>query len=174
MNKLLLVLSILIIFACERKEEKKEIENIKITSETQPTKILNPEKDAINLYIEIEVAFNSRDYDSIPELYQKLTNEYPDYKGIEEATKMYAYSTNKKLITKDERDRQQNKEKMEKLFEHYFSYNMYTNYQMPIKTHEEMINLVAKTYKVSSNEFFKLYEDYYRDWYMERIKKIEN
>lgn len=61
----------------------------------------------------------------------------------------------------------------EKLFEHYFNYNMYSNYNMPIKTHDELINLVAKENNFSAIELQKMYEEYYIDWYNERIKNIK-
>lgn len=61
----------------------------------------------------------------------------------------------------------------EKLFEHYFNYNMYSNYKMPIKTHDELINLVAKENNFSAVELQKMYEEYYMDWYNERIKNIK-
>ena len=76
------------------------------------------------------------------------------------------------MIKKDADLREKNEEKKEKLFEHYFSYNMYSNSTMPVKIHEEIIALVAKANNVSEKEFSQLYNDYYREWYNERIKKI--
>lgn len=58
------------------------------------------------------------------------------------------------------------------LFEHYFMYNMYSNNQGLI--HEKLIDLVAKTHNVSSNDFYELYKKEYAEWYYERIKQIKD
>lgn len=164
-NIVVLFLSLLMI-CCSKNNENKQIE-INNSINTNKSDML-----AVSLYSKIEIAYNTYNYDAIPDLYIKLTNEYPNYSGISEASKMYSYATNKELIKKDLDLREKNKEKKEKLFEHYFSYNMYSNSTMPVKIHEEIIVLVAKAHNISENEFTQLYNDYYREWYNERIKKI--
>lgn len=58
------------------------------------------------------------------------------------------------------------------LFEHYFMYNMYSNSQGLI--HDKLIDLVAKSHNVSSNDFYELYSKEYAEWYYERIKQIKD
>lgn len=59
------------------------------------------------------------------------------------------------------------------LFEHYYIYQMYSNYQLPILHTEEVIGLVAKAHNVSSNDFYKLYREEYNAWMQERMKRRE-
>ncbi|MEI0594572.1 hypothetical protein [Brachyspira pilosicoli] len=164
-NIMVLFLSLLMI-CCSKDNENQQIQN------NNPVETNKSTISAVSLYSKIEIAYKTYNYDIIPDLYIKLTNEYPNYSGISEASKMYSYATNKELIKKDADLREKNEEKKEKLFEHYFSYNMYSNSTMPVKIHEEIIALVAKANNVSEKEFSQLYNDYYREWYNERIKKI--
>lgn len=57
------------------------------------------------------------------------------------------------------------------LFEHYYMFQQYSNYQMPILSHEKVIDLVAKAHNVSSNDFYEVYKKEYEAFYKERIKK---
>lgn len=59
------------------------------------------------------------------------------------------------------------------LFEHYYIYQLYSNYQLPILQYEEVIDLVAKAHNVSSNDFYKLYKEEYNAWMQERMKRRE-
>lgn len=83
---------------------------------------------------------------------------------------LFLFSCSEKI---EEKQESQNKEKIEKVFEHYFSYNMYSNNTMPILIHEELIDLVAKENKITSDELQKLYEEYYLDWYNQRVEKYK-
>ena len=51
-------------------------------------------------------------------------------------------------------------------------YNMYSNSQGLI--HDKLIDLVAKSHNVSSNDFYELYKKEYAEWYYERIKQIKD
>lgn len=59
------------------------------------------------------------------------------------------------------------------LFEHYYIYQLYSNYQLPILHASEVIGLVAQAHNVSSNDFYKLYWEEYEAWYNERMKRTE-
>lgn len=59
------------------------------------------------------------------------------------------------------------------LFEHYYIYQLYSNYQLPVLHSSEVIGLVAKAHNVSSNDFYKLYWEEYEAWYKERMKRRE-
>lgn len=59
------------------------------------------------------------------------------------------------------------------LFEHYYIYQLYSNYQLPILHASEIIGLVAQAHNVSSNDFYKLYWEEYEAWYNERMKRTE-
>ena len=93
-NIIVLFLSLLIV-CCSENNENKQIESDNSIN-TNKSDML-----AVSLYSKIEIAYNTYNYDAIPDLYMKLTNEYPDYSGISEASKMYSYATNKELIKKD-------------------------------------------------------------------------
>lgn len=50
---------------------------------------------------------------------------------------------------------------------------MYSNYQLPVLHASEVIGLVAKAHNVSSNDFYKLYQEEYEAWMQERVKRRE-
>lgn len=157
---ILLVLSFIFILSCSK------------TETTQDNEIVINENKEELLYNEIKSLYDKGDYLLVTNRFNSFIKQYSNSQFIKELELMNIKALEERKKIDEVRDAEMSiAYKRENMFEDYYNYQMYNNWQHPSKTHEQVADIIAKKHKISKQEFLTMYSEYYANWYNIRIQK---